>query len=79
MISYERIDCSEGIDLDRVGNSVKCMICNYWYFKDGFKYQPRVCNASHDFAMTIQSLSLKMLTIETILLVLIKNYCVYFK
>ena len=57
MISYERIDCSEGIDLDRVGNSVKCMICNYWYFKDGFKYQPRVCNASHDFAMTIQSLS----------------------
>ena len=58
MISYERIGCSEGIDFNKGKNSVKCMICNYWYFKDiGFKYQPYVCNGCHDFSMTIQNLS----------------------
>ena len=57
MISYEKIDCSEFIDFNKGENSVKCMICNYWYFKDGFKYQPYVCNACHDFSMTVQNLS----------------------
>ena len=58
MISYERIDCSEGIDFNKGVNSVKCMICNYWYFKDiGFKYQPYVCNRCHNFSMTVQNLS----------------------
>ena len=58
MISYERIDCSEGIDFNIGENSVKCMICNYFYFKKiGFKYQPYVCNGCHDFSMTVQNLS----------------------
>ena len=57
MISYERIDCSEGIDLNKGKNLVKCMICNYWYFSDGFNYQPYVCNVFHDFNMTVQSLN----------------------
>ena len=58
MISYERIDKSEGIDFNKRENSVKCMICNYYYFKDiGFKYQPYVCNGCHDFSMTVQNLS----------------------
>ena len=56
MISYERIDKSEGIDFNKGENSVKCMICNYYYFKDiGFKYQPYVCNGCHDFSMTVQN------------------------
>ena len=65
MISYERIDCSEGIDLNKSkdsGNlstsSVKCMICCSYYFKDiGFKYQPYVCNGCRAFSMTVQVLS----------------------
>ena len=62
MISYERIDKSEGIgegiDFNKGENSVKCMICNDYYFKDiGFKYQPYVCNGCHDFSMTVQNLS----------------------
>ena len=33
------------------------MIYHYWYFKDiGFKYQPYVCNACHDFSMVVQNL-----------------------
>ena len=37
--------------------SKECMICHYWYFKDGFKYQPHVCNACHYFSMNVQNLS----------------------
>ena len=57
MISYERIHCSEFIDLSGSEESVKCMICNYFYFKDGFKYQPYVCNGCHNFSMTVMNLS----------------------
>ena len=57
MISYERIDCSKFIDFGKGENSVKCMICNYYYFKDGFKYQSYVCNGCHEFSMTVQNLS----------------------
>ena len=57
MISYERIDCSQGIDLNKSKESVKCMICHYSYFKDVFKYQPYVCNRCRDFNMTVMSLS----------------------
>ena len=33
------------------------MICNYYYFKDKFDYQPYVCNECHDFSMTVMNLS----------------------
>ena len=58
MISYERIGKSEGIDFDKSKDSVKCMICNYFYFRYiGFKYQPYVCNGCHDLSMGVQVLS----------------------
>ena len=57
MISYKRIDCGEFIDLSGSEESVKCMICHYSYFRDGFKYQPCVCNGCHDFSMTVMNLS----------------------
>ena len=53
MISYERINKSEGIDFKKGENPIKCMICSYSYFKDiGFKYQQYVCNECHDFSMS---------------------------
>ena len=40
MLEYEKIDISEGIDVN---------ICHYWYFKDvAFKYEPYLCNEYHD-------------------------------
>ena len=46
------------ISNERIKNSVKCMVCNYYNFKDiGFKYQPYVCNGCHDFSMTVQNVS----------------------
>ena len=67
MISYERID-SEGIDFIKGEISVKCMIYNYYYFKDiRFKYQPDVCNRCHDSSTTVQNLSdFFVLTIKNI-------------
>ena len=55
MISYEIIDCGKFIN--HSGKGVKCMICHYSYFSDGFKYQPYVCNGCHEFSMTVMNLS----------------------
>ena len=49
MLEYDRIDISEGIDVNKTNASKKCNICHYWYFKDiGFKYEPHLCNGCHD-------------------------------
>ena len=29
------------------------MICNHYYFKDNFDYQPYVCHKCHDFSITV--------------------------
>ena len=52
MLQYERIDVSKGIDISKSSKSKECIICHYWYFKDiGYKFQPYVCNGSHDISM----------------------------
>ena len=49
MIEYERIDISEGIDVDKTNLWKECDICHYWYLKDiGFKYEPYLCNGCDD-------------------------------
>ena len=44
MISYERIDKSEGIDFNRTEESKECMICHYFYLV-------RVLNINHMFVI----------------------------
>ena len=51
MISYEKID-----RYNNKKESIKCMICNHYYFKDNSDYQPYVCNKCHDFSMTVMDL-----------------------
>ena len=49
MLEYNRIDISEGIDVNKTNLSKECDICCYWYFKDiGFKYEKNLCNGCHD-------------------------------
>ena len=49
MLEYERIDISEGIDVNKKNLSKECDICHYWHFKDtGFKYEKYHCNGCHD-------------------------------
>ena len=51
MLYYDRIDISDRIDLAKSNSSKECMICNYWLFKHGFKFQDYVCNRCHDLTM----------------------------
>ena len=49
MLEYDRIDISEGIDINKSYNSKECSICHCWYFLDkNFSYQPYLCNGCHD-------------------------------
>ena len=49
MLKYDRIDISEGNDVNKINFSRECNICHYWYFKNiGFKYEPDLCNGCHD-------------------------------
>ena len=58
MLQYERIDASEGIDLNKSDKQKECIIFHYWYFKDiGYKYKRRVSNGCHDLAMVVYDLS----------------------
>ena len=34
MLEYNRIDISEGIDVDATNKSKEYMLCHYWYFLD---------------------------------------------
>ena len=48
MLEYDRIDISEGIDINKTSKSKECKICHYWYFKNiGFKYELYLCNGCH--------------------------------
>ena len=58
MLPYERIDVSEGIDLNKSDKQKECVICHYWYFEDiGYEDQIRVSNGCHDLAMFIYDLN----------------------
>ena len=49
MLENERIDISEGIDINKPNLSKEGGIYHYCYFKDmGFKYEPYLCNGCHD-------------------------------
>ena len=56
MLEYDRIDISEGIDLNKTSASKECDICHYWYFKDiGLMYEPYLCKDYHDLMQKAMS------------------------
>ena len=58
MLYYDRIDVSEGININKTSTSKECGICRYWYFFDtGFIIQPYVCNDYHDVLTKSMNLS----------------------
>ena len=58
MLYYDKIEVSEGIDVNKTSESKKRDICHYWFFLDkGFKFQSYVCNGCHDLSMISMSLS----------------------
>ena len=52
MLYYDRIDVSEGIDVNKTSESKECDICHHSYFLNySFKFQPNVCDRCHDLLM----------------------------
>ena len=57
MLRYQKIDVSEGIDINKTSTSKECELCHYWLFKDiGFKFEKHVCNKCHDLLTMAHSL-----------------------
>ena len=80
MLQYEKIDVSEGIDVNKTSVSKECELCHYWFFKDvGFKFEEHVCNRYHDLLTMAHSLknitilSAKGATSRCLLMVTSKN------
>ena len=49
MLECDRIDISEGIDINKTNTSKNCDICHYWYFLEkNVNYEPYLCNSCHD-------------------------------
>ena len=62
MLTYERIDISDGIDLNKSYKSKECMLCHCWYFLDkNFSYGPYLCDGCYN--MTLKCNKLKNIAI----------------
>ena len=49
MLQYEKMDVSEGIDVNKTSLSKECELCHYWFFKDvEFKFEEHFVNRYHD-------------------------------
>ena len=57
MLYYDKIDLSERTNVAKSNNSNECVVCHYWFFNHGFKFQNSVCNGSHDLAMLCLNIS----------------------
>ena len=58
MLHYDRINLSEGININKTSASRECIICHYWYILEkGFKFQLDVCNGCHHLLMMSMNLN----------------------
>ena len=49
MLAYERIDISDGIDVNKSDESRECTLCHYWYFLEkGFSYGLYRCDGCYN-------------------------------
>ena len=79
-MQYNKIDVSEGIDVNKTSSSKECELCHYWFFEDvGFKLEKHVRNGCHDLLTMAYSLkniailSAKGATFRCILMGISKN------
>ena len=67
MLYYNITDIVEGIDLAKSNNSKECMICHYWFFNHGFKFQDYVCSGCHDLTMLSVNISdIAIITVKNV-------------
>ena len=57
MLQYQKIDISEGSDINKTNASKECELCHYCLFKDiGFKFEEHVCKKCHNLLTIAYSL-----------------------
>ena len=58
MLEYDRIDISEGIDINKCEKtSRKCSLCKFYYFLGkNFKYGPYLFDGCYDMSMKVVSM-----------------------
>ena len=63
MLEYDRIDISEGFDINKCEEtSRRCSLCKFYYFLDkNFSYGPFLCNGCYD--MSLKAVSMQNLAI----------------
>ena len=75
MLEYNRIDISEGIDINKTNLSKECMLCHHWYFLNkNFSYGPYLCDGCYNIAQ-------KSVSFKNIAIVHVKKsvYRIYFQ
>ena len=56
MLEYDKIEVSEGIDVNKTIEQHRCITFNYYYFlKVNFRFQPKACNGCHDLMQKAMS------------------------
>ena len=75
MLKYNKIDITEGIDLNKTNKSKECMFCHYWYYLNkNFSYGPFTCDGCYNIVQ-------RSTDFKNIAIVRVKNnaYRIYFK
>ena len=75
MLKYDKIDMTEGIDVDKTNKSRECMLCHYWYYLNkNFSYGPFTCDGCYNIVQ-------RSTNFKNIAIVRVKNntYRIYFK
>ena len=53
MLKYDKIDITEGIDVDKTNKSRECMFCHYWYYLNkNISYSPFICDGCYNIVQT---------------------------
>ena len=65
MLYYDRIEVSEGTDVNKTTALKEYDVCHYWYFLIfSFKVQPNVCNRCHDLLMSVNLSDIAILNVR---------------
>ena len=74
MLFCDRIDVSEGTDVNKRSEPKECKICHCWYFLNKrFKYQLSVCNRCHDLlTISMNLIDVGILNIKFIAVLLVE-------
>ena len=75
MLEYDKIDISEGIDINKTNKLKECMFCHYWYFLDkNFGHGPYFCDGCCNI---MQKFNFKNITIAHVKKSVCRIYFMY--